>query len=68
MLILPPAFSILAKACFEAKWADISMFVFISPVPKIFNLINFLFISFFSFKIFKSKFFLISFLVFSIIF
>ena len=57
MLILPPAFSIFDKACLEAKCAEISIFFFISPEPKIFNFKNFLLIRFFSFKIFKSKFF-----------
>ena len=46
MLILPPAFSILDKACFDIKCAEISNF-FISPDPKIFNFKNFLFIKFF---------------------
>ena len=61
MLILPPAFSILVKACLEAKCADISMLFLISPEPKIFNFRNFLLIRFFSFKVFKFKFFLILF-------
>ena len=38
MFIFPPAFSILDKACLEAKWAAISIFFLISPVPRIFNL------------------------------
>ena len=61
MLIFPPAFSILDKACFETKCADISIFFLISPVPNIFNLMNFLFTNFFSFKILRSKVFLILF-------
>ena len=55
MFILPPAFSILDKACFEAKCADISILFFISPVPKIFNFKKFFLTNFFSFNIFKSK-------------
>jgi len=42
MLILPPAFSILDKACFEAKSAKISILFLIAPVPKIFNFKYFL--------------------------
>ena len=61
MLNFPPAFSILDKACFDAKCAEISIFFLISPDPKIFNFKNFLLINFFSFKIFKSKVSLISF-------
>ena len=68
MLILPPAFSIFDKACLETKWADISRFFLISPVPKIFNFLNFLFTSFFSFSIFKSRLVLMSFLDLSKIF
>jgi hypothetical protein len=68
MFILPPAFSIFDKACFDAKCAEISIFFFISPVPKIFNFKNFLFINFFSFKIFKSNVFSILFFVLSKIF
>ena len=65
MLILPPAFSILDKACLEAKCAEISNFFLISPVPNIFNFKNFLFIKFFSFNNFKSKLSFILFLDFS---
>ena len=55
MLILPPAFSIFDKACFEAKCAVISILFLISPEPRIFNFKNFLLIKFFSLRIFKSK-------------
>ena len=48
MLYLLPAFSIFDKACLEAKCADISIFFLISPVPKIFNLLNFYLSNFFN--------------------
>ena len=49
--IEPPNFSNLSIADFEAKSASILIFSFIYPDPKIFNLIEFIFINF----IFLSK-------------